>query len=100
MKMLVISCLQAEEVHLKPIKVYTIQSLICFCKMWKSRIIFFALWLSLNPLQALEHEVVGLADLMKDFLPLSNTELVFISDFNSEKKVNTICLVVFSYLLR
>ena len=58
--------------------------------MWKSRIIFLALWLSLHQLQAIDHEVVGLAELMKDFLPLSNTELVFISDFNSEIKVSNL----------
>ena len=83
------SWLQAEKVYLKLIKLQFSQSLICFCKMWKSRLIFLAFWLSLIPLQAMEqHEVVGLAELTKDFLPLSNTELVFISDFNSEMKVS------------
>ena len=56
--------------------------------MWKSTKIFLTLWLGLVPLEAMEYEVVELVELVKDFLPLSNTELVFISDFNSAKKVN------------
>ena len=35
----------------------------------------------------MEIEVVELGELVKDFLSLSNTELVFISDFSSQKKV-------------
>ena len=35
----------------------------------------------------MEIEVVELVELVNDFLPLINTELVFISDFSSQKKV-------------
>ena len=55
--------------------------------MWKSRNIFLILWIGLLPLEAMEIEVVELGELVKDFLSLSNTELVFISDFSSQKKV-------------
>ena len=64
----------------------SIQSYIRLPKMWKSRLLL-TLWLTLVPIHALEHEVIGLTELMKNFLPLSNTELVLISDFNSQNKV-------------
>ena len=35
----------------------------------------------------MEIEVVELVELVDNFLPLSNTELVYISDFSSQKKV-------------
>ena len=65
----------------------SIQSHINLAKMWKSRNIFLTLWIGLLPLEAMEIEVVELVELVNDFLPLSNTELVFISDFSSQKKV-------------
>ena len=38
-------------------------------------------------MQASDQEILGLAELMKDFLSLINTEGVLISDFNSQSKV-------------
>ena len=62
--------------------------------MWKSRLLL-TLWLTLVPIHALEHEVIGLTELMKNFLPLSNTELVLISDFNSQNKVRKLLFSFF-----
>ena len=65
-----------------------IQSHIRPSKMWKSRTYFLILWLNFVQSNGLKHEVIGLSGLMKNFLSLHNTELIFISDFNSQIKVD------------
>ena len=46
-----------------------------------------SVWLNSILVQASDQEILGLAELMKDFLSLINTEGVLISDFNSQSKV-------------
>ena len=56
--------------------------------MWKSVVIGLILCSIFTSINASDYEVIGLMDLLKNFLPLYNTELVMISDFNNRKKVN------------
>ena len=58
--------------------------------MWIFRVISLSIWLNSILVQASDQEILGLVDLMKDFLSLRNTELVLISDFNSQSKVRIV----------
>ena len=55
--------------------------------MWIFRVISLSIWLNSILVQASDQEILGLAELMKDFFSLINTEGVLISDFNSQSKV-------------
>ena len=58
--------------------------------MWMYKVFSLSIWLNSILVQASDQEILGLVDLMKDFLSLRNTELVLISDFNSQSKVRIV----------
>ena len=56
--------------------------------MWIYKVFSLSVWLNSILVQASDQEILGLAELMKDFFSLINTEGVLISDFNSQSKVS------------